>query len=481
MATKELLKSPISPNAGPTVERRLLHERFRDRLCVNPRLTRKLVSYQGNKNSPGLRWMKYKEGFYGALVGEFLDDFKPRSILDPFAGIGTAPLVAAGRGLQATGIEIMPFGVLTGQVIAYAANGLRKEVFGDAAASLIEEVQSGNGVQESFRFPHVRITEAAFPLETEEGLARARSFIDEVKDADVRAMLDFLCMSVLESVSYTRKDGQYLRWDYRSGRRLRSRVNKGQILPLAEAIRTRASEILEDMESLKDSYGGGSVKLITGSSLERLRRLPSASYDMVITSPPYANRYDYTRTYALELAWLGYGQDAFVVMRQSMLSATVENRSKRDWLQEAYGDSELVRTAFETYKSQGAIHEILSILRQRSKELGNPHVIRLLEGYFLEMAVVIAELGRIVKPGGSVIMINDNVQYHGEEVSVDLILSDYAERSGFACKQIWALPKGKGIRKPADGPVWEKGTEEVRLLLGEGRWLSCGMPKGVRR
>ena len=198
------------------------------------------------------------------------------------------------------------------------------------------------------------------------------------------------------------------------------------------------------MESLKDSYGGGSAKLITGSSLERLRRLPSASYDMVITSPPYANRYDYTRTYALELAWLGYGQDAFVVMRQSMLSATVENRSKRDWLQEAYGDSELVRTAFETYKSQGAIHEILSILRQRSKELGNPHVIRLLEGYFLEMAVVIAELGRIVKPGGSVIMINDNVQYHGEEVSVDLILSDYAERSGFACKQIWALPKGKG-------------------------------------
>ena len=41
-------------------------------------------------------------------------------------------------------------------------------------------------------------------------------------------------------------------------------------------------------------------------------------------------------------------------------------------------------------------------------------------------------------------MINDNVQYHGEEVPVDLILSDYAEQSGFVCKQIWALPRGKG-------------------------------------
>ena len=444
MATKELLKPPISPNAGPTVERCLLHEQFLDRLCVNPRLTRKLVSYQGNKNTPGFRWMKYKEGFSGALVGEFLDDFKPQSVLDPFAGIGTAPLVAAGRGLQATGIDIIPVGVLTGRAIAYAANDLQRQVFWEVAASLIESIQSGNVVQEAYRFPHVRITEAAFPPETEEGLARARSFIDSVKDVDVQAILNFLCMSVLEAVSFTRKDGQYLRWDYRSGRQLRGRVNKGPILQLGEAIQGRAAEILEDMDRLKDSYGGGSVQLIMGSSLEKLRRLPTASYDMVITSPPYANRYDYTRTYALELAWLGYDQEAFSAMRQNLLSATVENRSKREWLREAYGNSKLVRTAFEMFESQGAIHEVLAILRERSKELGNPHVIRLLEGYFLEMAVVIAELGRIVRPGGAVIMINDNVQYHGEEVPVDMVLSDYAEKSGFSCKQIWALPRGKG-------------------------------------
>ena len=41
-------------------------------------------------------------------------------------------------------------------------------------------------------------------------------------------------------------------------------------------------------------------------------------------------------------------------------------------------------------------------------------------------------------------MVNDNVQYHGEEVPVDLILSDYAEQSGFRCENIWTLPRGKG-------------------------------------
>ncbi len=293
-------------------------------------------------------------------------------------------------------------------------------------------------------FPHVRITEAAFPKKTELGLARARQFIDNVKDEDIKAMLSFLCMSVLESVSFTRKDGQYLRWDYRSGRSLRGRVHKGRILSLEEALKSRAAEILEDMDILREVYCSDSVQLTIGSSLQELRRIPKSSYDMVITSPPYANRYDYTRTYALELAWLDYDQKAFSDLRQSLLSATVENRSKREWLEDSYGRSNLAQRAFNMYESQSAIYEVLTILRSRAHELGNPHVIRLLEGYFLEMAIIVAELGRIVKPGGTVIMINDNVQYHGEEVPVDLILSDYAEKSGFSCKQIWALPRGKG-------------------------------------
>ena len=55
--------SAISPSGGSVRERRSLEERFGSRMTVNPRLTRKTVSYQGNRLVPGLRWMKYKEGF----------------------------------------------------------------------------------------------------------------------------------------------------------------------------------------------------------------------------------------------------------------------------------------------------------------------------------------------------------------------------------------------------------------------------------
>ena len=41
-------------------------------------------------------------------------------------------------------------------------------------------------------------------------------------------------------------------------------------------------------------------------------------------------------------------------------------------------------------------------------------------------------------------MVNDNVQYGGEEVPVDLILSDMAADAGFETECIWVLPRGKG-------------------------------------
>ena len=459
--------TPIeSPNDGNIIERRLLHERFEDRLSVDPSLTRKVVSYQGNRDVPGFRWLKYKEGFSLELVERLLDEVQPTSVLDPFAGIGTTPLISAGRGLKATGIEIIPVGVLTGTAIAHAANGLRRESFELAAESLLGHVASDKVVDRRHAFQHVRITQSAFPADTEKGLARAREYIATVDDPGLRSMLNLACMSVLESVSYTRKDGQYLRWDYRSGRKLRARIHKGPILPLLDALKARLAEICEDIEPLKERFGKGEPTFITGSSLERLQRLPDGSFDLVITSPPYANRYDYTRTYALELAWLGYDQRAFSSLRQSMLSATVENKPKLELLQATYDGSSLLDGALRMYESQGAIHEVLAILKERAKELSNPHVIRLIEGYFLEMAVVISELARLVRPGGTVIMVNDNVQYHGEEVPVDLILSDYAERCGFVCRDIWTLPRGKGNSSQQMGRF---GRRELRKCVY--RWV----------
>ena len=435
----------MSPNGGSVQERQALHQRFSSRMSVNLDLTRKAVSYQGNREMPGLRWMKYKEAFSRRLVERFIDEHEPTSVLDPFAGIGTTPLVAVGKGKSATGIEIMPVGVLAGTGIAHASNGVSKTKLEAAGKDLIAHVVSEEPPPIEHAFPHVSITEAAFPEPTEAAIARARQFISNTPDPAIRTLLNLACMTILEDVSYTRKDGQYLRWDYRAGRALRARVDKGPILSFHRALGVRLFEMVQDIDILKQEYGGAYPNFMTGSCLELLRDIPDAQFDMVITSPPYANRYDYTRTYALELAWLGYDQDGFSDLRQQLLSATVENKAKLAWLQQVYDENPSpLNDSLDMFQNQEAVHEVLAILREHVDELSNRHVIRLLEGYFQEMAIVVAELSRVTRPGGTVIMVNDNVQYHGEEVPVDLILSDFAEQSGFVCENIWMLPRGKG-------------------------------------
>jgi len=65
---------------------------YSDRICVNPRLTRRLVSFQANKDQPTYRWFKYKEGFSSRLVSYLLGSLAEGTgtLLDPFAGSGAA-------------------------------------------------------------------------------------------------------------------------------------------------------------------------------------------------------------------------------------------------------------------------------------------------------------------------------------------------------------------------------------------------------
>ena len=114
--------------------------------------------------------------------------------------------------MQGVGIEIMPIGNLLAQSIAVAANGLRQEDVNQASKDLIGAL-SRTGHDTDLMYRHVPITEHAFSEQTERDLAKARSFINAVADPSLYTILTLACVSILEEVSYTRKDGQFLRWD----------------------------------------------------------------------------------------------------------------------------------------------------------------------------------------------------------------------------------------------------------------------------
>ncbi|MDD5289491.1 MAG: hypothetical protein PHY28_10325, partial [Dehalococcoidales bacterium] len=312
----------------------------------------------------------------------------------------------------------------------------------------------------------LRITKGAYPENTKDSIEKYLGASLQ-ENSNVQAVLRFALLCVLESISYTRKDGQYLRWDYRSGRKQGEKpFNKGEILNFERAISEKIEEILTDIKPVTKqasffptANSQGEIRLYGGSCIEVMPTLADNAYDAIITSPPYCNRYDYTRTYALELALLGIDEKALANLRQEMISCTVENRAK-----DLLVMNSLWTRAIESADRQKLLQSILKYLDEQKVKnlLNNSGIPRMIRGYFYEMACVISECSRVLKPDAPLFMVNDNVRYAGASISVDMILSSLAESLGFSVENILILPNGKGNSSQQMG---EHGREELRKCI----------------
>ena len=448
---------------------------FPDTLVIDNALTRKLVSFQANKARMYYRWYKYKEAFSADLVEYLFRRYSVAKgkILDPFAGAGTALFVCSSLGYHSEGIELLPIGqkIIKANVLARGEN--KQSIFSGLESWLLQKPWNTEGEIKDFEV--LRITDGAYPQETHHKIGRYLNELER-EHPETKEILLFALLCVLESISYTRKDGQYLRWDHRSGRRNgKNPFDKGKILPFDEAIIEKLNEIKDDM-NLGDGEGNlfsfmqediqaGDVNLLRGSCLEVLPKLDGRAYSGIITSPPYCNRYDYTRTYALEHALLGVNEIRLADFRQAMLSCTVENRAKalidlnHEW-----------QMAIDICDGIPLLQGILRYLdyKRDKKELNNSGIARMVRGYFYEMACVIQECYRVLDKDSMMFMVNDNVRYAGAAISVDTILSKIAEDIGFQIEKILVLPQGKGNSSQQMGKhgrevlrkcvyVWKKG------------------------
>ncbi|MCW3130133.1 MAG: hypothetical protein N2V75_08575 [Methanophagales archaeon] len=288
----------------------------------------------------------------------------------------------------------------------------------------------------------VPIMKVAFDEETLLTLRKLKSAIEDLSNP-YRDILLLLFFSILEECSFTSKDGQFLRL----------KRNKKTSSPI-DAMNRKIARVEEDVRRIKllSSDLSKNEKIMPDVYLSDTRNLSEIKFEkrptIIITSPPYANRYDYTRTYALELCFnFVRNFEELKAIRFGILRSHIESKIRK-------GEA----------PPHPVIKEVVEILGR--KKLNNPKIPSMITTYFIDMQKVITEWFKVLDPCAKVAMVVDNVRFEGELIPVDLVLSEMAEEAGFEVREIIvARYKGNSsqqMRKYGRVPVresiviWEK-------------------------
>lgn len=460
------VKDFSAENKCSQIERLALEDRYWGITEVTDKFNRQSVSYQLSKKDCIHGWLKYKEGFSAVLVKQLLEDFnveKGDLVIDPFMGSGTTALVSTLAGINSIGYDILPMSKISisakSNIYKYSVDELTNILHSFKA----EEVPSDY----NRRSPALSITEGAYPPETDRQLAYYTEWFDNSDFSDeAKTLIKLCCLNTLERISYCAKDGQYLRWDIRSPKMVEANtnrvakgkrpivveLNKGELPDFKTAMLEELNKVITDIEEIQAKNGASGMAkstFIEGSSLFEMTNLENNILTACISSPPYCNRYDYTRTYALELAYLGVDKDRFNQLRQDLLSCTVENRPKIEAIRAHYeriNRADDFKRILHIARDNSVLQEINDALLQRSKwgEINNKGVLKMVDGYFTELTFLFAELYRCCKKGAKIAFVNDNVRYAGEVIPVDFLTTLLAEQIGFKPIKVYSLRQQKG-------------------------------------
>lgn len=368
-----------------------------------------LVSPGPDKNVPIYNWHAFKHSYSKKLVEILFEEFrlKPDSwVLDPFCGGGTTLLSSKESGFNALGIDVLPFSVFLSNVKVqdYDETKLLNDLI-KLRISLKRRKRA------SAKLPtDIGLLDKAFHPDIRDELLRIKSCINSVTEEKNRNFFNLAFLSTLEAVSNTSKDGGFLR------------IIERQIIPedvsvqLLDRCASMFIDVLRANNSRRDSRGSARAILGDARKLNTTR-----TFDAVITSPPYPNRHDYTRIYALEMAFdFISGNDDLKDIRYKTLRSHVEARKQH----QASG-----------YTQPEELSQLLKEIEKNG--VNNIQVVDMLKGYFEDMHLAIGQMKEHLNEKAKIALVVSNVRFSGVNIPVDTILAQIGLDAGLKSVKVW--------------------------------------------
>lgn len=370
-----------------------------------------LLNYSDDLNKPFQRWYRYKEGFSVELVEQLIGEYskhKSGTILDPFSGSGTTLLAANNMGFSGVGFEVNPFSFFLSKC---KLEQYTKEIIDQFKKEYEEILHIAENADNEYALPKLSISEKVFDSEVEKYFMNIGALIDNCNaDERVINLLKLGWLACLEPLCNYRKAGNGLKIKKYVKPRVIT-VNDAKVMLLEEY-----QNIHIDLLKRKNSKN---TVLYNETCLNMSKHIDSNSIEGIIFSPPYANCFDYTEIYKLEL-WFG----KFVLEYSDLKRLRKESLHSH-----LNGD-----LSAEIEAKSETLSALLCELQK--KELWDKRIPKMLQLYYDDMFKVIDECYKALDDGGFCCIVVGNSAYGGIVFPADLILSGYAESVGFKVDKI---------------------------------------------
>ena len=260
-------------------------------------------THKFNVNTGRHGWLRLTPAYSVKVVEEVMSRYTdPMRVLDPFCGTATTALSAAYHGHSGVTTEINPFLVWFGQAKTAQYSDAVIASTRRACAGVIESVKCR--AVEPIKAPPIHNIERWWTQETLEFLCTLRSGIEAEsrEDSPERALMLVAFCRTLIGVSNAAFNHQSMSFKDDGQLNFLLDMDMGQVFS-------------EDARFVLDGAGEnpkGEGQVVYGDS-RNLSETVDGPFDLVITSPPYANRMSYIRELRPYMYWLGFldnGRDA---------------------------------------------------------------------------------------------------------------------------------------------------------------------------
>ena len=398
-----------------------------------------------NMRLPIHGWYRFPAGFSAEWAQKVIQNHRETihklAVLDPFAGVGTTVLAGENVGLLACGVEAQPFI----QRIAAAKLLWHTDIKEFYEFARVVTDRAKNRISQNPLYP--KLIQGCFSEESLNDLSDLRYAWEESDDGSPSATLTWLALvAILRACS----SAGTAPWQY-----VLPSKTKSKVLVPYEAFNLQVGKMLSDMNTwqmLKVRHDG-KVFLDDARLLETIS---DNSVGLVVTSPPYANNYDYGDATRLEMTFFGE------VLGWGDLHEKARKRLVRSCSQHASIEKLDLGALLNELRGTTFLDEISSVCQslvlERLNHGGKKDYHLMVAAYFADMRKIWTALRRVCADGSKACFVIGDSAPYGVYVPTDRWLGELALDGGF---------KSYGFEKVRDRNIkWKNRKHRVPLKEG---------------